>query len=82
MFKKVKNVGKTHKNIGTRSSSPLSSHQPKMSVNPTPPTSSIVFVRYTSQGSPQDRRPCTEDPQGEGSFPATEEQGFHSHPHS
>jgi len=37
MFKKVKNVGKTLKNIGTRSSSRHSSHQSEMSVDPTPP---------------------------------------------
>jgi len=37
MFKKVKNVGKTLKSIGTRSSSQHSSHQSEMSVDPTPP---------------------------------------------
>jgi len=37
MFKKVKNVGKALKNISTRSSSRLSSHQSEMSVDPTPP---------------------------------------------
>lgn len=35
-----------------------------------------------SQGSPQERRPWTEDPYGEGSSPAAEEQGVHSHSHS
>jgi len=44
--------------------------------------SSIVFVWYMSQGSPQDRRPLTEDPQGEGSSPVAKEEGVHSHPHS
>jgi len=37
MFKKVKNAGKTLKNIGTRSSSTHSSHQSEMSVDATPP---------------------------------------------
>jgi len=37
MFKKVKNTSKALKNIGTRSSSRLSSHQSEMSVDPTPP---------------------------------------------
>jgi len=37
MFKKVKNVGKTLKSIGTRSSSRHSSHQSEMSVDLTPP---------------------------------------------
>jgi len=36
MFKKVKNVGKAFKNIGTRSSSRHSSHHLEMSVDPTP----------------------------------------------
>jgi len=36
MFKKVKNVGKALKNIGTRSSSRHSSHPSEMSVDPTP----------------------------------------------
>jgi len=48
---------------------------------PDAPASSIVFVWYMSQDSPQERRPWTEDPQG-GSSPAAEEQGVHSHPHS
>jgi len=37
MFKKVKNVRKTLKNIGTRNSSRLSSHQSEMSIDPMPP---------------------------------------------
>ena len=37
MFKKVKNVSKAFKNIGTRSSSRHSSHQLEMSIDPTPP---------------------------------------------
>ena len=37
MFKKVKNAGKTLKNIGTRSSSRHSSHQSEMSIDPTAP---------------------------------------------
>jgi len=37
MFKKVKNAGKALKNIGTRSSSRLSSHQSEMSVDPMTP---------------------------------------------
>jgi len=36
MFRKAKNVAKAIKNIGTRSSSRLSSHQSEMSVDPTP----------------------------------------------
>ena len=39
--------------------------------------SSIIFIRYASQGPPQDRRPWTEDPQGKGSLPAAKEQRFH-----
>ena len=34
---RVKNAGKALKNIGTRSSSRLSSHQSEMSIDPTPP---------------------------------------------
>jgi len=49
---------------------------------PDAPSSSIVFIWYTSQGSPQDRRPWTEDPHREGSSLAAEEQGVHSQPHS
>jgi len=36
MFRKAKNAAKAIKKIGTRSSSPLSSHQLEMSVDPKP----------------------------------------------
>ena len=44
-------------------------------------TSSVILIRSASQGPSQDRRPWTEDPMGERSLSAVEEQRFHSHPY-
>jgi len=82
MFKKVKNVGKAFKNIGTRSSSRHSSHQSEMSNDPTPPQAPSsssdqqvkVILKIGDLGLKTRREKEV--------YQQLKEQTFHSHPHS